>query len=88
MTVMAERPGSLGFAAPRAQRMLSRQRAAVIELIAMFSLTVSLVIAIAAVSLGNRLLSRDDGFERPVMPARVDVLIDQASDWFALKATQ
>ncbi len=85
---MAGLPGSLGFAAPRTERRLSRQRAAAIELIAMFSLTVSLVIAIAAVSFGNRLLSRDDTFEPPSVPAPVDMLIDRAGGWFVVKTTQ
>jgi hypothetical protein len=85
---MTELSGSLGFAAPRTERTLWRKRAVAIELIATFSLTISLVIAIAAVSLGNRSLSRDDGFERRSMPAPVDMLVDRASGWFVLKAEQ
>ena len=85
---MTELSGNLGFSPPRTERMLWRDRAAAIELIATFSLTVSLVIAITAVSLGNRSLSRGDTFERPSMPAPVNMLVDQATGWFALKAEQ
>jgi hypothetical protein len=85
---MTELPGSLGFTAPRTERTLWRNRAVAIELIATFSLTVSLVIAIAAVSLGNRSLLRDDAFERPSMPAPVNMLVDQTDSWFALKVEQ
>ena len=76
---MTELSGSLGFAAPRTERTLWRNRAVAIELIATFSLTVSLVIAITAVSLGNRSLSRDDTVEHPSIPAPVNMLVEQAS---------
>jgi hypothetical protein len=84
MMVMAAPPGGIGFAPPRRDRRLARRRAAAIELIATFSLTVSLVIAVTAVSLGNRALSRtDDGGDRPSEQAPIGVLLDRADNWLS-----
>ena len=68
---MVDLPGSLGFARPRTENTLSRRRAATIDLIATFSLTVSLVIAVTAVSLGNRSLARMET-SRPDIGANAD----------------
>lgn len=61
---MAELTGNPGFALPRAKQTLSRRRAMALELIATAALTVSLIVAATAVSMGNRLLARDDSIER------------------------
>ena len=84
---MAAPTGELGFAPPRKQNALSRRRAAAIELIATFSLTVSLVIAATAVSLGNRSLSREAAGERPSVQMPV-TLFDRADGWLALRVFQ
>ena len=60
---MAELTGKPGFASPRAQKALSK-RAVGLELLATVALTVSLVVAATAVSLGNRSLVRGDLVER------------------------
>jgi hypothetical protein len=86
MTIMAELTGSLGFAPPRTEKTLSRQRAAAIELIATFSLTVSLVVAATAVSLGNRSLARIDALERPSVQLPIGTLLDRADAWLSLRA--
>jgi hypothetical protein len=63
MTMMAEPNGHPGFTPPRAQQTLSRRRqATAIELIATVTLTVSLIVA--AVSMGKRSLARDELAER------------------------
>ncbi len=79
---MAELTGHPGFAAPKTEKTLSR-RAIALELIATVSLTVSLVIAATAVSLGNRSLARGEFVERPsaLMPMPMGVMLDQAQDW-------
>jgi hypothetical protein len=64
MTTMTELTGSPGFAAPLAGKKLSRRRAAALELVATVTLTISLVVAATAVSLGNRSL-----VERPITAA-------------------
>lgn len=61
---MAELTGNPGFALPRAEQTLSRRRAMALELIATAALTVSLIVAATAVSMGNRLLARGDSIER------------------------
>ncbi len=83
---MAELTGNLGFAPPRTEKTLSRRRAAAIELIATFSLTVSLVVAVTAISLGNRSLARLDALERPSMQMPIGALFDQADTWLSLRA--
>jgi hypothetical protein len=77
---MAELTGNPGFAAPRTEKALSR-RAIAIELIATVSLTVSLVIAATAVSLGTRSRGRSEFVERPSALMPMGVLLDQAQDW-------
>lgn len=58
---MAELTGEPGFAPPRRQRTGTRRRQAVmIELLATATLTVSLIVAATAVSMGNKLLVRGD----------------------------
>jgi hypothetical protein len=88
MTMMADLPGSLGFARPRTENTLSRRRAATIDLIATFSLTVSLVIAVTAVSLGNRSLARMEALERPSVQTPIGALLDQTDGWLSLRAQQ
>jgi hypothetical protein len=91
---MAELTGNPGFAAPHTQNTLSRKRAAAIELIATVGLTVSLVVAATAVSLGNRSLTRGEFLDRVSAQAPVGAFLDQAdtfdpaASWFSLKARQ
>jgi hypothetical protein len=60
-TTMAKLTGQPGFAPPRTQRTGTRRRQAImIELVATATLTVSLVVAATAVSMGNKLLTRGD----------------------------
>ena len=67
---MAELTGQPGFAPPQAQRAGSRRRqATMIELLATVTLTLSLVVAATAVSMGNKLLSRGDVLEKTVAHA-------------------
>jgi hypothetical protein len=64
-TTMAEFTGQPGFAPPKKQQTGSRRRqATTIELIATATLTVSLVVAATAVSMGNKLLTRGDMLEK------------------------
>jgi hypothetical protein len=65
MTTMTELTGNPGFAPPRAEQMLSRRHAVALELIATVALTVSLVVAATAVSMGDRSLARGDVVGRP-----------------------
>jgi hypothetical protein len=69
MTTMAELTGNPGFAPPRAEQMLSRRHAVALELIATVALTVSLFVAAAAVSIGDRSLARGDVIARPSLQA-------------------
>ena len=57
---MSELTGHPGFAPPRAEQTLSKRHLAALELIATVALTVSLVVAATAVSIGDRLLARGD----------------------------
>lgn len=68
---MTEPTGNLGFAPLRADKALSR-RAAALELVATITLTISLVIAATAVSMGKKSLARGEMVERPLiaMPHR------------------
>ncbi len=66
---MAELSGNPGFAPPRAEQTLSRRRAVALELIATLALTVSLVVAATAVSIGDRSLARGDVIARPALQA-------------------
>jgi hypothetical protein len=67
ITTMAELAGNPGFTAPKLEETLSRRHAVAIELIATLALTVSLVVAATAVSMGNRALTRGDLVERPAV---------------------
>ena len=67
---MAELTGQPGFVPPKAQQTGSRRRQAImIELLATATLTVSLVVAATAVSMGNKLLSRGDVLEKTIAHA-------------------
>ena len=70
---MTELTGSPGFAPPLAGKKLSRRRAVALELVATVTLTISLVVAATAVSLGNRSLA-----ERPVAAAPMALPLDRA----------
>jgi len=64
---MAELTGQPGFAPPKEQQAgRLRRQAITIELLATATLTVSLIVAATAVSMGNRLLSRGDVLEKTV----------------------
>ena len=63
---MAELTGNPGFAPPRAEQTLSKRHVAGLELIATVALTVSLVVAATAVSIGDRSLARGDGIGSPL----------------------
>lgn len=64
---MAELTGNPGFAPPRAEQTLSKRHLAALELIATVALTVSLVVAATAVSIGDRLLARVDVIASPLL---------------------
>jgi hypothetical protein len=83
---MAELTGNPGFAPPRRDNALSRRRAATIELVATAGLTISLIIAATAVSLGNRALTRGELIERSGAQSPAATLLDQADDWLSLNA--
>ncbi len=74
---MAELTGNPGFAPPRTEKTLSRRRARAIELIATVTLTVSLVVAATAVSLGNRSLARGDLVERSTTRPAIATALDR-----------
>ena len=64
---MAELNGQPGFTPPKRQQTGPRRRQAImIELLATATLTVSLVVAATAVSMGNKLLSRGDALEQTI----------------------
>jgi hypothetical protein len=65
MTTMTELTGSPGFAPPRAEQRQSRRQAIALELIATGALTVSLIVAATAVSMGDRPLARGHAADRP-----------------------
>jgi hypothetical protein len=65
---MAELTGNSGFAPPPTEKTLSWRHAAAIELIATAALTVSLIVAVTAVAVGNKSLARADLIERPAAP--------------------
>jgi len=65
---MTELSGSPGFAPPLAGKKLSRRRAVALELVATVTLTISLVVAATAVSLGNRSLVERPSAAAPAAP--------------------
>jgi hypothetical protein len=65
---MTELTGSPGFAPPKTEQTLSRRRRMALELIATGALTVSLIVAATAVSLGDRSFARSHAAERPALP--------------------
>jgi len=75
-----------GFAPPRRENTTSRRRAAAIELIAMVGLTISLVVAATAVSVGNRTLTRGDLIERGGVPSPTGILMDETDEWLLINA--
>jgi hypothetical protein len=83
---MAELTGVPGFAPPRRANTASRRRAAAIELIATVGLTISLVIAATAVSLGNRSFTRSEFIERSGVQTTSGALLDQADGWLSVGA--
>jgi hypothetical protein len=69
MTTMTELCGNPGFAPPRNETARSKRRA--LELIATLTLTVCLIVAATAVSMGNRLLTRSEVLQHAVvLPAK------------------
>jgi hypothetical protein len=80
---MAELTGSPGFAPPKSEKTQARRRAAAIELVASVGLTISLVVAATAVSLGNRALTRAALLDRGAVQAPVGMLLDHAGTWFS-----
>jgi len=62
---MTELSGTPGFAPPRMEQTLSRRRRMALELIATGALTVSLIVAATAVSMGDRSFARGHSVERP-----------------------
>ena len=83
---MAELTGMPGFAPPRREHTTSRRRAAAIVLIAMVGLTISLVVAATAVSVGNRILTRGDLIERGGVPSPTGILMDETGEWLLINA--
>ena len=83
---MAELTGMPGFAPPRREKTASRRRAAAIELIAMLGLTISLVVAATAVSVGNRTLTRGNLIERGGVPSPTGILMDETDEWLLINA--
>ena len=83
---MAELTGMPGFAPPRRENTTSRRRAAAIELIAMVGLTISLVVAATAVSVGKRTLTRGDIIERSGVPSPTGILMDETDEWLLINA--
>ncbi|MBV1698949.1 MAG: hypothetical protein KGK33_06230 [Hyphomicrobiales bacterium] len=68
---MAELAGNTGFARPKPKQTLTRRHAAAMQLITTLVLTVSLVVAATAVSIGNKSLARADLAARPATPATI-----------------
>lgn len=66
---MARLNGMPGFAEPRAGRAWSRRYGATLELLATVTLTVSLIVAATAVSLGNKTLTHGQSNETPAAKA-------------------
>lgn len=69
---MTELSGNPGFAPPRNERARSKRRA--LELMATLTLTVCLVVAATAVSMGNRLLTRSEVMQHATLLPTKSVL--------------
>jgi hypothetical protein len=83
---MAELTGVPGFAPPRRDNTASRRRAAAIELIATVGLTISLVVAATAVSLGNRTLTRGELIGHGGVPSPTGLFMDGTDQWILINA--
>jgi hypothetical protein len=83
---MAELTGVPGFAPPRRDNTTSRRRAATIELIATVGLTISLVVAATAVSLGNRSRTRGELIDRGSIQNPAGTIMDQTDHWILINA--
>jgi hypothetical protein len=77
---MSELTGRPGFAPPPDKKTIAGRRAVTIEMAATVGLTISLVIAATAVSLGNRSLMRAQFVDRA---PHVGALLDHADVWFS-----
>jgi hypothetical protein len=83
---MAELTGTSGFASPRKPSTLAGWRTAPIEVITTLGLSVALIIAVTAVSFGNRTLTRNEFMPRGGVQNPVGMLVDQADDWLSVSA--
>jgi hypothetical protein len=83
---MAELTGNPGFAPPRKQSAMSEWRTATVEMIATVGLTVALVIAATAVSLGNRSFTRSELIPLGSVQSPAGLLLDQTHDWLSIGA--
>jgi hypothetical protein len=83
---MAELTGNSGFAPPRKEDTTAGRRAAAIQIVATVGLTIALVVAATAVSLGNRTLTRGELSPRGGVPSPANILLDQTDDWLAVGA--
>lgn len=68
---MPELTGHPGFALPRPAKKLVRRQTAALELIATIALTVSLIVAVTAVSMGNKSFAREGMVEHQTTPMPV-----------------
>jgi hypothetical protein len=80
---MSELTGNPGFAPPPDKKTIAGRRAAAIEMAATVGLTISLVIAVTAVSLGNRSLMRAQFLDRAAGQTPMGALLDHADVWFS-----
>ena len=61
-------------------------RMATVEMIATVGLTVALVVAATAVSLGNRSLTRGELIPHGGVQSTAGILLDQTPDWLSISA--
>jgi hypothetical protein len=83
---MAELTGDPGFAPLKRESALTGRRTATVEMIATLGLTVALVIAATAVSLGNRSLTRGELIPHGNAQSPAGLLLDQTPDWLSITA--
>ena len=81
---MAELTGDPGFAPLKKESAMTGWRTATVEMIATVGLTVALVIAATAVSLGNRSLTRGELLPRSSVQSPAGILLDQTPDWLSI----